>query len=50
MIKVAKKLTPGTPAPKSGQYEVPGSKSEVTAVKGKSPAADAQGRPGLHAR
>jgi hypothetical protein len=31
----AKKLKPGTPAPKSGQYKVPGSKVEVTAVKDK---------------
>ncbi len=31
----AKKLPPGTPAPKSGQYKVPGSKVEVTAVQGK---------------
>jgi hypothetical protein len=26
---------PGTPAPKSGQYKRPGSKTEITAVKGK---------------
>ncbi|MGV9786398.1 hypothetical protein [Streptomyces sp. NPDC003435] len=32
---MTKKLKPGTPAPKSGQYKVPGSKTEVTAVKGK---------------
>lgn len=30
-----KKLTPGTPAPKSGQYLNPVTKTEVTAVKGK---------------
>ncbi|MEV7678141.1 hypothetical protein AB0O64_06240 [Streptomyces sp. NPDC088341] len=32
---MAKSLKPGTPAPKSGQYKVPGAKTEVTAVKGK---------------
>ena len=26
---------PGTPAPASGQYKQPGSKTEITAVKGK---------------
>ena len=30
-----KTLPPGTPAPSSGQYKVPGSKTEVTAIKGK---------------
>lgn len=33
--KAMKKLTPGTPAPKSGQYLNPVTKTEVTAVKGK---------------
>lgn len=35
LSNMAKKLPPGTPAPSSGQYKVPGSKTEVTAVKGK---------------
>ncbi len=30
-----KGLTPGTPAPESGQYKNPGTGTEVTAVKGK---------------
>ncbi|GAA3053883.1 hypothetical protein LV79_004721 [Actinokineospora globicatena] len=30
-----KPIPPGTPAPQSGQYKVPGSSVEVTAVKGK---------------
>ena len=30
-----KKLKPGKPAPKSGQYKEPGKKEEITAVKGK---------------
>ncbi|MFI8963437.1 hypothetical protein ACIGO8_15135 [Streptomyces sp. NPDC053493] len=32
---MADKAKPGTPAPKSGQYKTPGSKTEITAVKGK---------------
>ncbi|WP_155848798.1 hypothetical protein [Amycolatopsis vancoresmycina] len=36
VIKMGRKvIPPGTPAPSSGQYKVPGSKTEVTAVKGK---------------
>ncbi|MEV0678060.1 hypothetical protein AB0I60_16245 [Actinosynnema sp. NPDC050436] len=30
-----KTLPPGTPAPSSGQYKVPGSKTEITAIAGK---------------
>jgi hypothetical protein len=30
-----KVLRPGTPAPQSGQYKVPGSKTEVTVVQNK---------------
>lgn len=33
---MSKKLTPGTPAPKSGQYKNPTTGTEVTGVKGKS--------------
>jgi hypothetical protein len=32
---MAKKLTPGTPAPISGQYKNPSTGNEVTGVKGK---------------
>jgi hypothetical protein len=32
---VSKKLPPGTPAPKSGQYKNPSTGTEVTGVKGK---------------
>ncbi|MFD5932033.1 YjzC family protein [Streptomyces sp. NPDC060333] len=32
---MSNKAKPGTPAPKSGQYKSTGSKTEVTAVKGK---------------
>jgi len=35
MAKSNKKLTPGTPAPVSGQYKVVGERREVTAVKDK---------------
>jgi hypothetical protein len=28
-------IPPGTPAPKSGQYKIPGSKTEVTVVQNK---------------
>ncbi|WP_216217766.1 hypothetical protein [Amycolatopsis aidingensis] len=30
-----KVIPPGTPAPHSGQYKVPGSKTEITAIEGK---------------
>ncbi|MDR6861426.1 hypothetical protein [Variovorax guangxiensis] len=33
---MSKTLKPGTPAPKSGQYQNPGTGNEVTGVKGKS--------------
>ena len=32
---MSKTLKPGTPAPKSGQYQNPGTGDEVTGVKGK---------------
>ena len=32
---MSKTLKPGTPAPKSGQYQNPGTGNEVTGVKGK---------------
>jgi hypothetical protein len=32
---MVKKLPPGTPAPSSGIYKVPGSKTEITAIEGK---------------
>jgi hypothetical protein len=32
---LSKTLKPGTPAPKSGQYQNPGTGTEVTGVKGK---------------
>lgn len=32
---MSKKLTPGTPAPKSGQYKNPSTGLEVTGVRGK---------------
>jgi len=32
---MSKMLKPGTPAPKSGQYQNPGTGNEVTGVKGK---------------
>lgn len=35
MAAKPKPIRPGTPAPKSGQYKVPGSKTEVTGVQGK---------------
>jgi len=35
MGKQKKKLTPGTPAPESGQYKVVGENREITAVKNK---------------
>ena len=34
---MSKTLKPGTPAPKSGQYQNPGTGNEVTGVKGKPP-------------
>lgn len=34
-IKMSNKLTPGTPAPKSGQYKNPNTGTEITGVKGK---------------
>ncbi|MDT7728848.1 MAG: hypothetical protein QOI21_5424 [Actinomycetota bacterium] len=30
-----KVIPPGTPAPSSGQYKIPGSKTEVTSTEGK---------------
>ncbi|MBF0310629.1 MAG: hypothetical protein HQL56_13985 [Magnetococcales bacterium] len=32
---MSKTLKPGTPAPQSGQYKIPGSKTEITAIKDK---------------
>ena len=32
---MTKKLLPGTPAPVSGQYRIPGSKTEITSTQGK---------------
>ncbi|HYN54166.1 MAG TPA: hypothetical protein VES38_05625 [Methylotenera sp.] len=32
---MSNKLTPGTPAPKSGQYKNPNTGTEITGVKGK---------------
>jgi hypothetical protein len=34
-VSTKKQHKPGTPAPSSGQYKVPGSKVEVTAIAGK---------------
>lgn len=34
-VNVTKSNKPGTPAPASGQYKQPGSKTEITAIKGK---------------
>jgi hypothetical protein len=31
---MAKNLKPGTPTPTSGQYKVPGSKTEITSTQG----------------
>jgi hypothetical protein len=34
-VTVTKSNKPGTPAPASGQYKQPGSKTEITSIKGK---------------
>jgi hypothetical protein len=48
-MTMSKTLKPGTPAPKSGQYQNPGTGNEVTGVKGKPLAADAAAGPRLQA-
>jgi hypothetical protein len=35
IMSAKKPIKPGTPAPSSGQYKVPGSKTEITAIEGK---------------
>ncbi len=35
MATKQKVIRPGTPAPESGQYKIPGSKTEITAVQNK---------------